>query len=197
VQLPAGSARPTRRRGPKLALVVVLGVSLLIIAVLGWQLLAPGETETTTLTPTAAIAFDPFFTDGERNDLQDLAIDGDASTAWRTETYRSSPVIQEVANKPGVGLILDLGGARRLESLRITSPTTGWTAQVYVLDAVPEAQDTSVIDDAEPVTEQEDIAGDADLSLGGREGAVVILWITRTGDAGIAEVAEATVEVAA
>ncbi|HEU5150741.1 MAG TPA: serine/threonine-protein kinase [Iamia sp.] len=193
---PHRPARPPRRLGPTVALVAVLAASVLIIAALGWQLLGPGDTE--TLTPTAATAFDPFGPgDGERNDLQGLAIDGDATTAWRTETYTSNPVIQDAVNKPGVGLVLEIGDTRRLERLRITSPTEGWTAAAYVLDAVPEGRDTSVIDDADPVSEQSGIGGDVDLSLGGDEGSVVILWITRTGDDGFVEIAEATVEVAA
>jgi len=170
----------------------VLGVSLLIIGVLGWQLLGPGATE--TVTPTNAIAFDPYVGDGENDPSAPLAIDGDPATAWPTSTYRGSPVIQESVNKPGVGLVLELGERHRMESLRITSPTSGWTAEAYVLDDVP----TAPIDgEQEPVAEASGIDGDTELSLGGREGSVVVLWITRTGDEGRVDVAEATVEVAA
>jgi serine/threonine protein kinase len=183
-------ARAKRRLGPTLALVAVLGASLLIIGVLGWQLIGPGATE--TLTPTAATAFDPHFGDGERNDLVALAIDGDATTAWMTEPYGADR--DGAMGKPGVGLILELGESRRLETLQITSPTSGWTAEAYVLDDVP----TTAIDgQEEPVGEASDIDGDVSLSLGGREGSVVVLWITRVSDEGIVEVAEATVEVGA
>ncbi|HEX7132140.1 MAG TPA: serine/threonine-protein kinase [Iamia sp.] len=189
---PVPAGRPKRRLGPTLALVAVLAVSLLIIAALGWQLLDPGATE--TITPTNAIAFDPYVGDGENDPLSPAAIDGDEATAWPTSTYRGSPVIQESVAKPGVGLVLELGERRQLETLRIASPTLGWTAEVYVLDDVP----TAPIDgEGEPVDEASGIEGDAELSLGGQEGSVVVLWITRTGDEGRVEVSEATVEVAA
>jgi serine/threonine protein kinase len=186
---PVPAGRPKRRLGPTLALVAVLGVSLLIIAVLGWQLHGPGSTE--ILTPTAATAFDPYRQDTENDGLTPRALDGDDTTTWVTETYGNG---DGSLGKPGVGLILELGETRRLETLRITSPSSGWTAEAYVLDDVP----TTAIDgQEEPVGEASGIDGDAELSLGGREGSVVVLWITRVSDEGTVEVGEATVEVAA
>ncbi|QYG95296.1 serine/threonine protein kinase [Iamia sp. SCSIO 61187] len=190
---PPAPHRPRRRLGPTLALVAVLTVSILVIAALGWQILGPGSTE--TLTPTAATAFDPPPGDGvERDDETPRAIDGDAATAWRTERYNNNPVIADAVGKPGVGLVLELGEARRAERLHITSPSRGWTAQAYVFDAVPTGP---FVDEEDPVDEQSGIDGDASFSLGGREGAVVVLWITRVSeDERTVEVAEARVEVA-
>jgi serine/threonine-protein kinase len=189
---PQVADRPRRRLGPTIALVAVLGASVLIIAAIGWQLLGPGSTE--TITPTAATAFDPYVGDGENNDLSPAAIDGDPDTAWRTSTYQNSPVIQEAVGKSGVGLILEVGEARTLQTLRVSSPTQGWTAAAFVLDDVP----TGPVDgEEEPVAEASEIDGDAELSLGGTKGSVVVLWITRTGDEGRVDISEVRIEAAA
>lgn len=170
-------------------LIAVLAVSLLVIGALGWRLLGPG---TETVRPTAT-AFDPPFGaaggDGENDEEAGLAVDGDPDTSWSTERYDNPDI---TLLKPGVGLILDLGGTRTVDRLAVRSPTEGWTAQVHVLDAAPEGPLPA---DAEPVAEVADIAGDVDIPLAGTEGSVVVLWITRTGPDGVVEVAEATVEV--
>lgn len=176
------------RRGARVMLIGVVALSLLVIGVLSWQVLGPS---TETIRPTAT-AYDPPFGaaggDGENDDDAGLAVDGDPDTAWSTERYDDPDI---TVLKPGVGLILDLGGGRRLDRLRLRSPTEGWTAQVHVLDAAP---DGPLPEDSEPVAEVADIPGDVDIPLGGTEGSVVVLWITRTGPDGVVEVAEATVE---
>lgn len=187
---PTAAPRPKRRLGPRLALIAVLGVSVLIIAALGWQLIGPGSTE--TVTPTAARAFDPPPGDGvENDDRAALAIDGDEGTSWSTERYRDPDI---TVLKPGVGLVLELGETRTVQGLRATSPTSGWTAEVYVLDDVPTAP---IAGEEEPVAEASGIEGDVDLAFGGREGSVVVLWITHAGEEGTVEIGEATVEVGA
>ena len=97
------------------------------------------------------------------------------------------------AYKSGVGLVLDAGGARSFRELVVTSPTQGWTAQVYVFDDGPDA--VSDITDTDPVAEASDIQGNGTFDLGGAEGRVVVLWITRAGPEGTVTVQEATVEV--
>ena len=188
---PAG--RPKRRLGPTLALVAVLGISLLIIAALGWQLLGPGATE--TITPTAATAFDPLPCETARTTTRRPGRStATPTTTWVTETYNGTRRSAPSASRASAwsSSWARAAGSRRLE---ITSPTQGWTAEVYVLDDVPDR--TAIDGQEEPVGEASGIDGNAELRLGGREGSVVVLWITRTGDEGTVEVAEATVEVAA
>ncbi|HSJ35630.1 MAG TPA: protein kinase [Acidimicrobiia bacterium] len=79
---------------------------------------------TTTTTTTLAVrrpievsavaTFDPFGGGGENDDLVGAVIDGDLSTAWRTEVYLDPlPLL-----KPGVGLTLQTEGVpRELEIL--------------------------------------------------------------------------------
>ena len=65
---------------------------------------------------------------------------------------------------------------------------------MYVLDSVPDGG-TSIVDGATPVAEADDIGGDVTFDLGGADGRVVVLWITRTGAEGTVTVTDAVVEV--
>jgi hypothetical protein len=67
-------------------------------------------------------SFDP---EGDRTEHQELVgavTDGDASTAWHTEHYNSALQV----NKPGVGLLFDLGSSVQVDHFRITSQTPGF-----------------------------------------------------------------------
>lgn len=70
--------------------------------------------------------FDPQGEDKEENpDDAKLAADGDPLTGWRTATYFGSPKLGGL--KDGVGVVLDLGGPREVDSLRVRlegSPTS-------------------------------------------------------------------------
>ena len=82
-------------------------------------------------TPTP-LAFDPPPGSGvEHDDELPFLVDGNPSTVWTTESY-SRPDLGGL--KPGVGVILQLDGQHRLKELRVTSATTGWTAEVHVAD---------------------------------------------------------------
>ncbi|WP_456694993.1 protein kinase family protein [Aeromicrobium sp. P5_D10] len=62
--------------------------------------------------------FDPQGEDRKENsELVNGAIDGKAETGWRTATYFGSPQLGGL--KDGVGLVLDLGGMREVDSMRI------------------------------------------------------------------------------
>jgi hypothetical protein len=82
------------------------------------------------VTIEKAIAFDPDGTGGEHNDEVGLAIDGDPTTGWSTESYDIGPAVS-LSGKPGVGLILDTGKPVAARSLQIKSAASGWTAKVY------------------------------------------------------------------
>lgn len=62
--------------------------------------------------------FDPQGEDGSENPADAaLATDGDLSTGWQTSTYFGSAELGGL--KDGVGIIVDLGGPREVDSLRI------------------------------------------------------------------------------
>jgi hypothetical protein len=166
----------------------VVGLSALVIGALGWRVLGPEGTE--TITPAAA-DFDPFGRGepGENPELVPRAIDGDAETAWETERYDDPDI---GAFKGGVGLALDLGESRTARTLDVRSPSTRWTAEVYVLDDQPDGPIESW---GEPAAGAAAIEGDVRFDLAGAEGRTVILWITRTTDEGTVAVNEVSVEV--
>ncbi len=74
------------------------------------------------LRPVSAHGFDPLDTQGDPNDENDAlagyAIDGNPTTAWRSQYYLGNPVFGGL--KPGSGLILDMGRRVRLRSVTVT-----------------------------------------------------------------------------
>ena len=73
-------------------------------------------------------AFDPPPGDGEEHsDEAPLATDGNASTFWRTESYRAA---LEAIGKSGVGLVLDAGAAKKIGEVTVTTDTPGFTAEI-------------------------------------------------------------------
>jgi hypothetical protein len=123
----------------------------------------------------SATSFDPPPGDGSEHDGEAaLAVDGDAATAWETEGYSS----REFGNlKDGVGLVLTLSEGADLGQLLVSSPTTGWAADVYVADS-PAAD---LAGWGEPVDSGSDLSGEVSFDLDG-SGSAVLLWITDLGD---------------
>ncbi|GAA3601702.1 hypothetical protein GCM10022199_01570 [Marihabitans asiaticum] len=77
----------------------------------------------------SAIGYDPIAGDGEHNAEAPRVFDGNAETSWQTEGYAA----ENMGNKPGVGLVLDLGQAQEVRSATLTLPTAT-TVQVHVGD---------------------------------------------------------------
>lgn len=168
------------------ALIGVIALAGTLVAGLTWRVLRPGDTEAVTVT---AAAFDPFGRGdpGENDERAPLAVDGDLETSWETEGYGDT----EFNGKGGVGLIFEMDERRAAERLEVTSPSQGWTADVYVLDERPSGE----LDSWDPPVATTDAAGAAAIGLDGAEGRLVLLWLTRTDDEGRVEVAEAVVRV--
>jgi hypothetical protein len=79
--------------------------------------------------------YDPPPGDGSENPGQiGLALDGDRTTAWETENY-GNPSFGNL--KSGVGLYLDAGRPVVARALRIFTPKSGWSFQLYVANQVP------------------------------------------------------------
>ena len=84
-----------------------------------------------TLKIATVTTFDPYNFDGQPSEHPEeakLATDGDAATFWTTDPYKQA----DVGGKPGVGLILELAQSSRVTSVDLTSPDSGWDAQIYV-----------------------------------------------------------------
>jgi hypothetical protein len=136
------------------------------------------------ITPASVVSFDPFG-DGQENDSNlALAIDGDRSTAWRSENYFDGSL-----RKPGVGLVFDLGASHTVAGFRLSAPNPGYVFHVAVGD------DPAALVDAvgEPYVAGRETRGTIEGS-----GRYVLVWITTVvpaGDGIRAEVAEFRVVV--
>jgi hypothetical protein len=136
-----------------------------------------------TDTPAAANAitlvdakpFDPPPGDGTENDAEARnVIDGDLNTFWQTVGY-NDPAIKI---KPGVGIYVTLAQSAKLKTLKVTSLTSGWAAQIYVANS-PKPDLASW---GGPVAQKDSIAaGTVTFDLGGHDGAAVLIWITNVG----------------
>ena len=130
--IPARQRARARKRTPRLPLGVALLALLAIGAIVAGLLFlggSKGEGQTTG-TPVAVDgvgSYDPFASDqDEHSELADRATDGNASTYWTTEDYRDD----SMANKKGVGLVLDAGTVRELSRIVVVSDTPGFTAEI-------------------------------------------------------------------
>lgn len=121
----------------------------------------------------SASIIDPEGDGTEHDELVGKAFDGDATTAWKTETYRTSFSNQ----KSGVGLLIDLGRRSELTVATITSLTAGWKANLYVGDDFSGSPESW----GEPAAVVTDGNGSAEIALDGAVGSYLLLWITEPG----------------
>jgi serine/threonine-protein kinase len=143
-ELPANVARrrPVWRRLALFALYLVLAAGAATAAVImiggdgnGSQSSADSGLSRIPLNESAVHDYDPPPGDGSENSEQrGLALDGDKTTAWETENY-DSPDLGNI--KDGVGLYLDAGRPVVAHALRIVTPKSGWSFEIYVANRVP------------------------------------------------------------
>jgi eukaryotic-like serine/threonine-protein kinase len=116
-------------------------------------------------------AYDPYKGDGEHDADAGKATDGDPSTYWPTESYRTAPGL----GKPGVGLVLDAGKVVQLHRLELTTSTPGLTAEVLAGDS-PGGPFDAVVGLSQTV------GGDsATYTIAGGAHRYYVVWITRLG----------------
>ncbi len=93
----------------------------------------PAATPTPTAAPAAPVkvaavtSFDPQGDGEEKDSLVGLAIDGDPTTSWTSDTYRS-PAFGGL--KQGVGLLLDLGAPASVRSVAVAVGGSGSTLEL-------------------------------------------------------------------
>lgn len=166
-------------------------VSALLIAALGlgsWQLAdalmdqggkneEPGRTQTNDgdggnkpVAPLKQIPIDSVreFTPGGSGIQEDevqLAVDGQAGTAWITPEYRGYPNFGNLPQrKDGSGLILDLGKVADVSRLDISMYRSGQTAQVLAADA--DISDPSSLSDfSQKLTKLSTVGSDLKVTL--------------------------------
>jgi eukaryotic-like serine/threonine-protein kinase len=115
---------------------VVAGLALGRLEVGGPFLLRTAEESPTERAASARIQgaddFDPEGDGEEHPELVEMAHDGDVETSWKTERYNSADL---GGIKSGVGIVFDLGAARRIDGLTLRSTTPGWSFQLKGSDS--------------------------------------------------------------
>lgn len=120
------------------------------------------------------LAVDPLGDQTENDERAGFAIDGDSGTAWSTEKY-SKPGFSDV--KTGVGYRIDFAEPSVLTRLVISSPTSGWSARIFVGDTAPEGPEGWQSGPFE-LTE---IQGDGEVTFDGVTGSHLLIWLTFEG----------------
>lgn len=149
------------------------------------------ETEEEELAPldiAGITSYDPEGDDDERNDIVDLAIDGDTTTAWNSHTYLAA----DWGNlKSGVGLAIDLGESQDVSEVTIDFPEGDYGIEVYVTDEV-NREDGTLIGTLDDASGDQTITADEPVN-----GQYVLIWFDRAwaGPSGeIVYVSEVTVQ---
>jgi eukaryotic-like serine/threonine-protein kinase len=183
--VPAAAPRRARRNWVGMTILAMLiGAALLVIVVLvDSGVNTPHATATTSapaqtgLVPISNVTpFDPEGSGppGENNAQAGRTFDGNPATSWSTEQYQQ----RDFGTKSGLGLIVRLDRRVNLTRLDVDSPSIGWSAEVFVLDAgdlptgAPSGAPTARIDGAN---------GNASADLGGHPGDTVLIWFTELG----------------
>jgi len=98
------------------------------------------ETASTTSTTTTlpqftngqrSAAFDPFGDNDEHGEAVSLPFDGDPTTFWLTQKYKTRAFGQL---KEGVGLIVEFEEAQSLDQLRVLTNRADWSVRIYEAD---------------------------------------------------------------
>jgi len=137
------------------------------------------DTTLVEVEPVRVSVLDPFG-DGREHDANlGLAVDGDEVTVWRSENYFDGRL-----NKPGVGLVLDLGRTVEVAGVRLSTPHPGFAVALAVGD-----DPRALVDGAgEPIV----TTARTERVLAG-SGRYVLVWITSvvpTGSGNRAVIAE-------
>jgi serine/threonine-protein kinase len=195
---PSAPAAPVRRqrarrRIPVAALLVVAGLAA-AIAVLAVVLVRDnGNTPPGSGSPPAGGggapialsgvgAYDPPPGNGQEHDsAAPNATDGNPSTYWETEHYRSSLAS---LGKRGVGLVLDAGSTQTVQHLTVTSDTPGFTAEIQVGDSRDGPFRT--------VSASKVVSAQTTFDLSDAHGRYFVVWITDLGSLSSAHVNEVT-----
>ena len=173
--VPARPDRQKRQRGPKQRRVPVwplLFAGLLLAAVVGGILLASrggdspgaGASGANAVELQGTASFDPQSGGGDGEEHSERvadATDGDPSTYWTTESYRSF-------SKAGVGLVLEATG--KPSQIALTTDTPGFTAEILAGES-PQGP-------FERVADGKTVGATATWELADTDAGYLVVWIT-------------------
>ena len=134
-------------------------------------------TPTTTTQPSgqkirvaSITGFDPQGDGDERSELAPNAIDGNVNTLWMSQIYGRADY--QGGRKKGAGLLLDLGKATQVGSVKITTAGNPSTIQVFVTDR------KDGVDGLQPIGEMNGVGEQTVTAKTPTTGRYVILWVT-------------------
>lgn len=174
--LPLAGEESARRRGS--ALLAAAVVTIAAVAAAGLLLLRREGGVGEPVSPDVAYRvvrvadYDPLGDGRESAASVDRAIDGNLQTYWRTERYRSGPNFS--GNKPGVGLIVDLGVPRAVGRVRVVLAVRGCSYEIRT--APSRAGDLRAW---RVVAQQSSARATTDTPVRSDESRWWLLWITR------------------
>jgi eukaryotic-like serine/threonine-protein kinase len=135
-----------------------------------------GGSEVAAIEVQATTDFDPAGDGSEHSEEVGLAIDGNPGTSWHTETYTASANVQDAADKPGVGLILDAGSPVSATGVEIQTENPGWTATVY---GAPDGPPDDLAGWGDPISDPVEVAETQRIALDSTgENRYYLVWIT-------------------
>jgi hypothetical protein len=195
VELPDDDVVPGRRT-LRLGMVILATILLVLAVLVGLNLfrgrsplaLGPSSSESSAtpgdggtdagasggepLTGLTAYDLDPQADPPEENpDLAPFAVDGDPGTDWHTVTYRQN--LGPGGLKTGVGLAVDIGEVRELQSVTVSLVGSPTAVSVFLADDRP-----SAVRGLQRVDRQTVDGATMQVSLDGASGRFVVLWLT-------------------
>jgi hypothetical protein len=130
---------------------------------------------TVVLKPSTAGAYNAYSpTSPEHPETARNAIDGDPTTAWGTQWYKTAKL---GGLKPGTGLILDMGKPVRLSQVEVLFGAGGTSADIYIGNTNTVSQEAFAT--FTKVASASNISGDYKYSISSAAtGQYVIVWLT-------------------
>ena len=128
------------------------------------------------VTLEAMSTFDPNGDSQEHDERVPNATDGDPDTYWPTEEY-------EAFTKPGVGLVLEATGGRRVRRITVRSDTPGFSAEIRA--------GSSSTGPWRRASSSRVVGSSTTFAVGGRSDRFFEIWITKL-PGGVAHVNEVT-----
>jgi hypothetical protein len=93
------------------------------------------RTQTQRISIRSVRAYDPYGDGAEDDADAPLAADGNDATFWHTENY-----FDGLLQKPGVGLLFDLGSERTVSEVRVVTPVDGFHFEIGIGNSAAEAR---------------------------------------------------------